>query len=146
MTATFDTNILLYASDAASALQKRALQLLDEFTRGPALTYVFWPVVFGYLRIATHPRVFERPLTPVQAAANISQLLRRPCLRSVGETEGFWSAYRSLAHDVQPRGNLVSDAHLVALMHQYGVSTIYSRDRDFRKFSGIVVKDPFEHE
>ena len=44
---------------------------------------------------------------------------------------------------VKARGKLVPDSHLVALMHELGVSTIWSRDRDFRKFSGITVKDPF---
>jgi predicted nucleic acid-binding protein len=41
------------------------------------------------------------------------------------------------------RGNLVPDAHLVALMRQHGVSTIWSHDRDFLKFPGIKVQDPF---
>jgi hypothetical protein len=44
---------------------------------------------------------------------------------------------------VVARGNLVPDAHLVALMRQYGVSTIVSHDRDFRMFDGIRVHDPF---
>ena len=41
------------------------------------------------------------------------------------------------------RGNLVPDAHLVALMRQHGVRTIWTHDRDFRKFNGIRVVDPF---
>ncbi len=36
------------------------------------------------------------------------------------------------------------DAHVVALMHQHGVGTFYSRDRDFRKFDGITAVDPFD--
>jgi predicted nucleic acid-binding protein len=38
----------------------------------------------------------------------------------------------------------VPDAHLATLMRQYGVRTIYTRDRDFRRFDGIDVRDPFE--
>jgi uncharacterized protein len=44
---------------------------------------------------------------------------------------------------VSPRGNLVPDTHLVALMHQHGVATIWSHDRDLRRFSAITVRDPF---
>jgi len=51
--------------------------------------------------------------------------------------------YRRIADDVSPRGNLVPDAHLVALMHQHGISTVWSHDRDLRKFGGITVRDPF---
>jgi predicted nucleic acid-binding protein len=55
----------------------------------------------------------------------------------------FWATFRRVATDVRPRGNLVSDAHLVALMLEHGIATIWSHDRDFRKFRGITVRDPF---
>jgi predicted nucleic acid-binding protein len=51
--------------------------------------------------------------------------------------------YRSVAAEVGPRGRLVADAHLVALMRQHGVRTIVTRDRGFRRFDGIRVRDPF---
>lgn len=41
------------------------------------------------------------------------------------------------------RGNPVPDAHLVALMQQYGATTIWSHDRGLRRFDGITVRDPF---
>jgi uncharacterized protein len=41
------------------------------------------------------------------------------------------------------RGNLVPDAHLVALMRENEVVSIWTHDRDFRKFEGIRVSDPF---
>jgi predicted nucleic acid-binding protein len=50
-----------------------------------------------------------------------------------------------LVDDVSPTGNLVSDAHIVALMRDNGVRTILTRDRDYRKFTGITVRDPFKH-
>jgi predicted nucleic acid-binding protein len=40
-------------------------------------------------------------------------------------------------------GNLVTDSHIAALMPQYGVSTIHTADRDFRRFPGITPLDPF---
>ncbi|GIV00558.1 MAG: hypothetical protein KatS3mg014_2173 [Actinomycetota bacterium] len=33
--------------------------------------------------------------------------------------------------------------HLVALMRENGVRTILTHDRDFRRFDGIRVRDPF---
>jgi uncharacterized protein len=48
-----------------------------------------------------------------------------------------------VAGAVPVRGNLVPDAHIVALMRQHGVSTIWSHDRDFLEFKGISVRDPF---
>jgi len=42
------------------------------------------------------------------------------------------------------RGNLVPDAHLVALLLQHGVTTLWTHDRDFRSFEGARARDPFE--
>ena len=50
--------------------------------------------------------------------------------------------FRGLASGRPAMGKLVHDAHLVALMHQHGVSTIWTHDVDFRRFDGIRVYDP----
>jgi predicted nucleic acid-binding protein len=42
------------------------------------------------------------------------------------------------------RGNLVPDAHLAALLRQHGVTTLYTNDVDFRKFTFLTVVNPFE--
>jgi predicted nucleic acid-binding protein len=52
--------------------------------------------------------------------------------------------FREIAGPATVRGNLVPDAHLVALMRQNDVSTIYSHDRDFRRFDGLEVIDPLD--
>ena len=52
--------------------------------------------------------------------------------------------YLRATEGVEPVGNLVSDAQLVALMYEHGIRTIWTRDRDFRKFDGIRVRDPLK--
>ena len=143
MSYAIDANILLYASDASSAFHERALAFLQSCAEGPELLYLPWPAVMAYLRIATHPAVFEAPLSPAEAMENVEGLLRRPHLRTLGEDERFWEIYREVTQGMVVRGNLVSDAHLVALLIQSGVTTIWTHDRDFRKFRGLHVRDPF---
>ena len=58
------------------------------------------------------------------------------------EEDGFWDIYREVTKDVSTLGNLVPDAHLAALLSQHGVVTLYTHDRDFRKFSFLDVRDP----
>jgi toxin-antitoxin system PIN domain toxin len=140
---TVDANLLLYASDQASPNSQRAVELLTGFAEGSELMYVFWPVLTSYLRIATHPSVFETPLSADDAMENVGRLLELPQVRSPGEDDGFWGVYRSVTQGMVVRGNLVPNAHVVALMHQYGVTTIWSRDRDLLKFEGIRAVDPF---
>jgi uncharacterized protein len=75
--------------------------------------------------------------------SSIDSLLARPNARAVGEVDGFWRTFREMAGPVAVRGNLVTHAHIAALMRQHGVREIWTHDRDFRKFDGIIVRDPF---
>jgi uncharacterized protein len=143
MSFAIDANLLLYASDEDSPLHERAVELLDRIAIGPEIAYLFWPVAMAYLRIATHPAVFAQPLSHTNARANLESLLSLPHVQAVGEEEGFWRRFVEVADDTAPTGNLVSDAHLVALMVANGVRTIWTRDRDYRKFRSIRVHDPF---
>jgi predicted nucleic acid-binding protein len=79
-----DANLLLYASDRESSLHKRAVELLDEIAMGPELAYLFWPAAMAYLRIATHPAIFARPLSHSDARANLESLLALPHVQAVG--------------------------------------------------------------
>ena len=143
MSVTLDANVLLYASDETSPNHERARAFVEDIAAGPAIVYLFWPTVMAYLRLATHPAVFHRPLPPDEARANVESLLARSHVQTPGEQERFWDVYRHVSDDADARGNLVPDAHLVSLMIQNGVGTIWTHDRDYRKFRGIEIHDPF---
>ena len=143
MSYTLDANVLLYASDESSPVHAPARAFVERMAAGPEIAYLFWPTVMAYLRIATHPAVFARPLTIVEAMGNVEQLLSRPHIRTTGETGEFRRAFRDVVDDALPSGNLVPDAHLVALMLENDVRLIWSRDRDLRRFTRIEVRDPF---
>ena len=143
MSDTVTGNVLVYASNSDSPDHQRAAGLVAHLAAGPSLVVLLWPVVMGYLRLVTHPSIFARPLSPAHAADNIESLLARAHVRVTGEADGFWESYKRTTAEVAPRKNLVPDAHLVSLMHQHGISRIWSRDRDLRKFDGLTVSDPF---
>ncbi len=144
MSQTLDVNVLLYASNAEAPEHDRAMSLIAHLADGPDLVVMLWPVVMGYLRIATHPAIFAKPLSHNDAVSNLDAFLGRPHVRTAGEGERFWDAYRELVADVPSKGNGVPDAHLVALMIEHGIDSIWSRDRDFRKYRSIAVNDPFD--
>jgi predicted nucleic acid-binding protein len=68
--------------------------------------------------------------------------LHLPHVRIIAEGDRFWSAYRQLAEDLPLRGNRVPDAHLAVILRQNGVRTLYTHDRDFRRFAFLDVRDP----
>jgi toxin-antitoxin system PIN domain toxin len=103
-----------------------------------------WPTIVGYLRIATHAGIFASPLSPEEAMRNIQGLLDMPHVRTLGEDDGFWEVYRGVATSFPIRGNAVPDAHLVAVLRQHGVRTIYTSDADFKRFPFLRVVNPFD--
>ena len=141
MSVTVDANVLIYAANSRAPEYETANELIRRLGRGPDLVYLFWPTAMAFLRIATHPRILSRPLSPADAEGLLDLLLSRPHVRSPGEEAGFWGLYRKTGG--APRGTQVPDAHLAALMRQHGVRLIYTRDRDFRRFDGIEMRDPF---
>lgn len=141
MSSTVDANILIYASNASDPAHVAARSLIERLAAGPDLVYLFWPTLMAYLRIVTHPGILPHPLPVNDATHNVSELLARPNVRSPGEGEGFWDIYAATA-TTRDRGNAISDAHLAALMRQYGVRVLYTRDLGFRRFDHIDVIDP----
>lgn len=143
MSYSLDVNVLIYGSDRSSERHVRARRFIESCAAGPEILCLTWPTLMSYLRIATHPRIFSAPLSPDEAFGNISALIGLPHVRAVSELDGFLDAYRHVAGDIPVRGNLVPDAHLATILFQHGVRTLYTNDRDFRKFQSLDVQDPF---
>ena len=143
MSYSLDVNVLLYASDRSSDRHDRARRFVEACASGPELLCLAWPTLMSYLRIATHPRIFAAPLSPDEAFGNVAALLGLPHVRAVSELDGFLDAYKHVTGATPVRGNLVPDAHVATILFQHGVRTLYSNDRDFRKFSSIDLRDPF---
>jgi toxin-antitoxin system PIN domain toxin len=143
MSAAIDVNVLLFASDTSSPLHQRAAEFLEQCASGPDVLYLAWSTVMSYLRISTHPAIFASPLRPEEAAQNADTLLRLPHVRMLAEEDGFWDLYSEVTKKMPTRGNDVPDAHLATLLRQHGVATLYTNDRDFRKFDFLNVRDPF---
>jgi toxin-antitoxin system PIN domain toxin len=141
VSSSVDANILVYASNASDPAHEQSRSLIERLAAGPDLVYLFWPTIMGYLRIVTHPGILPHPLPVGEATRSVGELLRRPHVRSPGEGDGFWDIYAATAA-TNDRGNAIPDAHLAALMRQYGVRILYTRDRSFRRFDHIDVIDP----
>ncbi len=143
MSYSLDVNVLLYASDQSSDRHIGARRFLDSCAASPEILCLTWPTLMSYIRIATHPRIFSTPLSPDEALGNVSALLSLPQVRAVSELEGFMDAYKHVSGETVVRGNLVPDAHLASILFQHGVRTLYSNDRDFRKFASLDLRNPF---
>jgi len=140
---SLDVNLLLYASDRSSNRHARARRFVESCAAGPEILCLTWPTLMSYLRIATHPRIFSAPLSPDEALGNITALIDLPHVRALSELDGFLDAYKHMTGEIPVRGNLVPEAHLATILFQHGIRTLYTNDRDFRKFQPLDVRDPF---
>lgn len=139
MSVTVDTNVLVHARNEDSQDHAQALSLLNRLAAGPEVLYLFWPVVMGFVRITTSSRILRSPLSLADASRAMNSLILLPHVRTPGEGRDFWETFARVA-DRGVRGNLVPDAHIVALMHENGVRTIHTFDRGFARFEGIRVR------
>lgn len=142
MSYSIDANLLLYASNTGCAEHDAARDFVQARTVDPDLCCMTWTTLFAYLRISTHPSIFRRPLAAEAAWANVRALMRLPRVRLITEDEDFAEHYELVTRGSIIRGNLVPDAHLAAILHQHGVTRIYSNDTDFRKFPFLEVINP----
>lgn len=138
-----DTNILVYSRREEAPHHAEALTLVRELATGADSWAIPWPCVLEYLRVVTHPRVFSNP-TPLEAALeDLDSLLDSPSLVLLGEGPAHRGHLRRTMEDGRAAGNLVYDAHIAALAIEHGVSELLTHDRDFARFPGLRIRDPF---
>jgi toxin-antitoxin system PIN domain toxin len=143
VTIALDANALIFGVDDESPFQAAALDAIEDLKSRDEITYLFWPVAAAFVRITSNPRLYHHPLALSKAIENIQELLSNGHVRTGSEGEGFFDVFSQACAEARATGNLVSDAYIVALMRQHGVRRILTHDRDFRKFDGIRVVDPF---
>jgi toxin-antitoxin system PIN domain toxin len=98
-------------------------------------------VLAGFVRVATHPRVFTTP-APAEAAFRFVDVLRaQPAAVPVLPGGRHWEIFRRLCDAAAARGNLAADAYLAAIAIEAGGEWI-TTDRDFSRFPGLRWRHP----
>ncbi len=138
-----DTNVLLYAANTDAVEHERCRDLLESWRAQSTVWYTTWGILYEFLRVSTHPRVFDRPWNAFDAWQFVAALLASAGLRVLTETE----RHAEVTAEVLPQvpglaGNLFFDARTAVLMREHGVRRIYTRDADFHRFPFIEVLDP----
>lgn len=137
-----DANVLLYAVDSSSSYHARAAQWLTETLRSGVRIGLPWHTLGAFLRIGTHPRVLDSPMTADDAQAFVDRWLALETVWVPPATDNTARIYAGLARRYRVTGNLVPDAQLAALAIEYGVS-VASGDTDFARFTEVQWINPF---
>ncbi len=101
-------------------------------------------VLSGFLRVVTHPRVFNPPSTMEQALAFVADVRDQPNCVPVRAGGRHWDIFERLCRAAGIKGNLVPDAYLAALAIESG-STWITTDRDYSRFIGLTWRHPLDN-
>lgn len=138
-----DANLLLYAYHQQSVHHPQARAWLEAILSGTELVRFPSVTLWAFLRITTNPRVFAKPLSPVEASAAVSSWLAQPIAAVLDPGERHWEILSQLMREGQVKGPLVMDAAIAALAIEHG-ATLHTTDRDFARFPGLKWRNPLE--
>lgn len=136
-----DANVLLYALNRDAVDHEPARRWLDRALSGDETVAFSWLVLLAFIRLSTKVGLFPRPLAVEGALDRVDAWLAAPAAVLVEPTPRHATVLRDLLGAVGVGGNLVSDAHLVALAieHRCGIVTF---DHDLTRFSGVKAIRP----
>lgn len=95
----------------------------------------------GFLRVVTHPQVFQEPTPLDKALAFVTELRTQDNCMSLSPGERHWDIFERLCRSANARGNLIPDAFLAALAIEHGAEWI-TTDRDYARFPGLKWRHP----
>ena len=137
-----DVNVLIYAHIDGSTPEHAAYaQWVTRLATGPEPFALSVLVLSGFIRIATHPRAFDPPVTLDAALAFVSSLTERPNARIIGPGPDHIAIFERLCRTAGATGKLVADAQHAAIALEHGC-TMVSADADFGRFPELRWQHP----
>ena len=138
-----DVNVLVYAH-REDVKNHRAYRDWLESVVNSNTAYGFSELVLSsFIRVVTHPKVFETP-SPVEVAIAFAQQIRTVehavCL-APGRTH--WDLFLQCAQSISARGNDIPDAYHAALALEWYCDWV-TTDKGFRRFKGLRVRHPLK--
>ncbi|MDH3404644.1 MAG: type II toxin-antitoxin system VapC family toxin [Acidobacteriota bacterium] len=136
-----DANLLLYAHVRNVPQHEAARRWLDgRLNEGPRVGLP-WPSLLAFVRIASNPRIFERPLSVGRAWEQVTSWLALEPVWIPAPTDRHRLVLGELLGGAAFGANLVPDAHLAALAIEHGL-TFCSTDGGFARFAGLRWSNP----
>lgn len=136
-----DANLLLYAYDSESPFHAAAARWWAALLSSVEPVGLCPVVVFAFLRLSTHGRVFEKPMTAAEASQCVAAWIARPNVRLLVAGPGHVESVCGLLAKAGTAGNLVTDAQIAALALEYG-ATVHTADTDFSRLADVRWENP----
>ena len=137
-----DIDLLLYAYDSRSPFHAGAAAWWRACLSGSEPVGLLSVVILGFVRIATSARVFERPMTPAEAAGHVRSWLARPMVQAVEPGAGHVERVLVVLESLGAAGNLVTDAQMAAFVLDRPDAVLHTADADFLRVATLRWVNP----
>lgn len=137
-----DTNLLVYAHRRESPWHPGAKACVSELAVRGVPWAIPWPCLHEFLGIVTNPRIFKTPTPVAMALRQVEFWMESPRLVFLSEEPEYWEELRATLEGSQVVGPRVHDAHVAALCRHHAIEELWSADRDFGRFPGLLVRNP----
>lgn len=138
-----DVNVLVYGFRADAPGHPQYVRWWKQQTSSPQAFGLTDLVLSGFLRIVTHPRIFDPPAPLNEALRFVAALRALPNCADIRPGPRHWEIFVDLCSSTNARGNLVPDAFLAALAIESGSEWI-TTDRDYARFPGLRWRHPLQ--
>jgi toxin-antitoxin system PIN domain toxin len=136
-----DVNLLLYASFSTFVQHEAARSWLEKALNGTDQLLLPGVSIFGFVRLATNPRVFDRPLSIEQALSAVESWLAQPHVHFLAPGPRHLEIAFGLLRGLGAARNLTTDVQLAAHAIE-NQATLCSNDSDFGRFMGLRWENP----
>ena len=136
-----DVNILVYAHREDVDNHDKFRHWLESVVNSN-IDYGYSELVLsGFLRIVTHPKVFENPTPLEEALKFVKQIKSQQNAIKIVPKERHWSIFEDLMRATKATGTFIPDAYHAALAIESGCQWV-TTDKGFKKFKGLKTKYP----
>lgn len=136
-----DANLLLYSCDASSPFHAKAAAWCERIMNSTQPVILLPPVIFAFVRISTHPRIFTEPLSVSETSTHVRSWLSRRQVRLHDMLPDDVETALGLLESAGTAGNLTTDAQIATVALRLDAE-VHTADLDFGRFAGVRFSNP----
>lgn len=138
-----DVNVLVYAARDDAPANARYREWLEDALAGPEPVALVPPVLAGFLRIVTNPRIFTQPSSLDDALRFADAVLAGPAATVPALSERLAGLLMDVCRRAGVTADRVPDAYLAAIALDLDAELV-TADRGFARFAGLRWRHPLD--
>ena len=139
----FDVNALVHAFRPDAEQHEEYRTWLEQQVTGPEAFGVSELMLSGFMRVVTHPSVFDPPSGLADCLLATRQIRDHPNCVALRPGGRHWSIFSDLCRVTGSVGNAVADAYHAALAIEHGCEFM-TTDKGFGRFPGLRWRHPLD--